>query len=74
MAAARLVKDILDGCADLCERPTAGRPLDEVGDDRVLFYRVGLHYIAYRTTPDAISVERVIHGAREVARVYRFGE
>ena len=69
-AADKLEHDIMQGCALLARRPDIGhRRRDLCADEQVRFHTVRVWYlIVYEIGTDPLSIVRILHGARDVAR------
>jgi len=69
-AADRFVEDV--GCAvqDLAVMPGLGHRRPDVSDPRYRFWSVKKHLIAYRHTSRTLRVVRIVHGARDIRKVF----
>ncbi len=69
-AADQIESDILNACALLARQPGIGhRRRDLSADERVRFHTVRVWYlIVYEIGTDPLSIVRILHGARDVAR------
>src|SRR5688572_30576536 len=60
------IREIRARCAKLAAAPRSARPFPSLGADaRILPH--GSYLILYRITDEAVSIERVLHGSRDVA-------
>lgn len=69
-AAQRVVQEIRASAADYAAQPLLGAQRPELGEE-VRSFRVFRYVVFYRPVEDGIDVLRVIHGARDVERIYR---
>jgi toxin ParE1/3/4 len=66
--AASFVREIRERCRMLGEFPESARRFPDLDEDaRILPYRN--YVILYRNLPHQVSIERVIHGARDILAV-----
>jgi len=68
-AATRLVERILDQAEVLADHPGRGRARDELSPG-VRSYAMGNYVIFYRKTLRGIDIIRVLHGARDIYRIF----
>ena len=68
-AADQLVDKLRAHCDRLAAAPQKGRPRPEFAVD-LRSYRVGNYFIFYFPTDTGIEVARVLHGARDLPRVF----
>jgi toxin ParE1/3/4 len=62
------VRDIRERCKKLATSPRSARPFPALGAaSRILPY--GSYVILYRIVEDEVSIERVLHGARDILRL-----
>jgi plasmid stabilization system protein ParE len=72
IAAANKVIDALHaGVEKIAKMPVIGHPRKDVGNPNYRFWRVYSYLIAYRVHGRAIYVSRVVHGARNVSRIFK---
>ena len=57
----------------LAQHPLAGEARPELAAD-VRSFPIGNYVIFYRPSEDGIDVLRILHGARDIPRVFRTGE
>ena len=69
-AAKRVVRRLNEAFDLLAQRPFLGRVRLEIGAD-VRSFVVHPYLVLYRPAEDGVDIARVIHGAREVGRVFR---
>ena len=63
--AASFVREAMDAARSLSDFADRGRVVPEVGDEHVRELFVGSYRLMYETTPDAVIVLAIIHGARD---------
>jgi toxin ParE1/3/4 len=63
------VDEIRSACSVWAGNPMAGRARIEIGDD-IRSFPHGNYIVFYRPLPDGIAVLRVLHGARDIARLF----
>ena len=68
-SADRLQDRVLAICQSLAEQPGMGEARPDLKDGLRVF-PVGNYIIFYRPEPDGIEVVRVLHGARDYARLF----
>lgn len=69
--AARKVRlRLFDACQRLAENPGMGHVREDLTDQPVLFWPVGSYLIIYDPTRKPVSIVRVVHGARDVPRMF----
>jgi len=69
--AARKVRlALFDACQRLAENPHMGHVREDLTDQAVLFWPVGSYLIIYDPASKPLSVVRVVHGARDVPRLF----
>jgi len=71
--ALRFLDKIDDRVNLLAENPHAGEARPDLGAN-VRGFPVGNYIIFYRPLDDGIEVLRILHGARDIPRVFRSGE
>jgi len=64
LAAANAIEVVLQRIAALADTPLGGAPRPEFGE-AVRFVSAGRYAIYYETTDDALTVLRILHGARD---------
>ena len=70
--AAQKVDDALHAAMRaLARMPGMGHRRSDVDDPRILFWRVYSYLIAYRVERGTIVVVRVVHGARDIGRIFK---
>ncbi|HKI14655.1 MAG TPA: type II toxin-antitoxin system RelE/ParE family toxin [Roseiarcus sp.] len=69
-AADRLLDRIHSKCRALAMRPKAGRRRPEL-DREIRSLVAGNYVIFYRESAEGIEVARVLHGRRDIARLFR---
>jgi toxin ParE1/3/4 len=63
--AVSFVRELRERCLALGTLPESARPFPELGADaHILPYRN--HVIFYRNLPRHVSIERIVHGARDI--------
>jgi len=68
--AARKVRlSLFDACQMLSKNPALGHPRKDLTDERLLFWPVGSYLILYDPMTTPITVVRVVHAARDVAKL-----
>lgn len=68
--AARNLLDRLEvSCMRLGEMPDIGRRREELGLE-LMSFAVGSYVIFYRADDEAIQILRILHGSRDVARLF----
>ena len=72
-AAARLVASFKEQAARLARSPGIGRPRGELQAD-LRSFPVGRYVLFSRPTKDGIEVVRVLHGMRDIDRIFGAGE
>lgn len=70
VAAGRFIEKIEEACWRYAAMPGMGRSRPELGTN-VRSFALGNYVIFYRPTPDGIDVLHVIHGARDIERLFR---
>jgi len=69
--AARKVRlALFHACQRLAENPHIGHTREDLTDQPVVFWPVGSYLIIYDPQTKPLSVVRVVHGAREVPRLF----
>ncbi len=68
-AAAKFVQKLKDACWTLAKTPTMA-PLREELAPGLRAWPVGNYIIFYRKAPDGIEVVRVVHGARDLGKLF----
>lgn len=69
--AARKVRlRLFDACQRLAENPGMGHVREDLTDQPVLFWPVGSYLIIYDPRRKPVSIVRVVHGARDVPRMF----
>lgn len=68
-AADRLVDAIIEKCGLLATQPEMGQRRPEL-EPRLRAFSVGNYVVFYRPVEDGIEVARVLHGARDVDRLF----
>jgi toxin ParE1/3/4 len=71
--AVTFVQDIRRRCAGLAAAPRSARRFPELGPDAHIL-PFGNYVILYRALADEVSIERVIHGARDIMALISAGE
>jgi antitoxin ParD1/3/4/toxin ParE1/3/4 len=69
-AARKLRLQMLHACHRLAEHPRIGHPREDLTDQPVLFWPVGSYLIIYNAEANPIEIVRVVHGARDVPRLF----
>jgi toxin ParE1/3/4 len=69
-AAARVIRDIADKAGIYAEQPLLAEPRPEFGES-IRAYHAHCYVIFYRPVSEGIEVLRVIHGSRDVFKVFR---
>jgi toxin ParE1/3/4 len=64
-----LIDSIDDKCRVLAEHPQMGRRRTELGSDLHSFAE-GRYVVFYRVRSDGIEIVRVLHGARDIPRLF----
>ena len=68
--AARKVRlSLFDACGLLAKNPALGHPRKDLTDQKVLFWPVGSYLIIYDPLARPLVVVRVLHAARDVAKL-----
>jgi toxin ParE1/3/4 len=57
--------------AMLSQFPGMGHSRQDVADSRYLFWTIGTYVIAYRMDGHQLLVVRVLHGRRDIARLFK---
>jgi len=71
-AADRLL-DRIDGvCRQLSDNPALGPARPDLRPD-FRYFHVGRYLVLYRIVPGGVEIVRVVHGARDLAKVMREG-
>src|SRR3954464_914373 len=70
-AADRVLDRVNDAIRKLAEVPGMGHRRDDVENASYRFWSVYSYLIAYRTQGQTLYVSRVIHGARDLSRLFR---
>jgi plasmid stabilization system protein ParE len=65
----RAIASIEDALQDLVRMPGIGHTRSDVSELHHRFWRVGSYLIVYRFDVQALTVVRIIHGARDVRRL-----
>jgi len=68
-AADKLVDEIEAKCALLAQMPELGRRRDEL-QEGLRSFPVRSHVIMYRPVSDGIFVHRIVHGSRDLSRLF----
>lgn len=69
-AANRVEGDLLAAMEKLCEIPGMGHERTDVKNKAYRFWKVYSYLIAYRVDGDVLYVSRVIHGARNLRKLF----
>jgi toxin ParE1/3/4 len=69
-AADRVEQSIHASIEELAEKPNLGHFRDDVAPRIYRFHRVYSYLIIYKVEEDKLTVMRVIHGARDLPRVF----
>lgn len=69
VAARKTLRAIKDKCRDLAETPMIGSQRDEFGQG-IRTIVVGHYVVFYRPEPFGITVARVLHGARNLRKLF----
>ena len=67
-ATGHVLRGLRDAMRRIAARPGIGRLREDLSDEPLRFYPVWSYLVIYRTT-DPVEVVRVLHGARDVARI-----
>lgn len=70
-AADRVEAEIHSEIKRLAETPGMGHAREDVGNPSYRFWRVYSYLVAYRMEGRTLIVVRVIHGARDLRRIFR---
>jgi len=73
IAAGKMLGRIEGVVAKLAEFPGIGHRRRDVRDARHLFFTVRPYVIVYRHDPSALTVARVLHGARDIRQILKDG-
>lgn len=68
-AALRLIDDIEKKCQAIAEMPGIGRPREELAPN-LRSSHVGKYVIFYRPSEEGVEIIRVIHGARDIPKLF----
>ena len=69
-AADQLLARIEERSRQLASHPRAGTPRDDLAPG-LRSYAVGRYLVFYNTIADGIEIVRVLHGARDIERLWR---
>lgn len=69
VAAEHLLERLESACQQLTETPSLGFPFEGTTDE-LRVWPVGNYVILYRIEPDGIGVVRIVHGARDLSRLF----
>ena len=69
-AAARVVRDIADKASTYADQPLLAEPRPEFGEP-IRAYHAHRYVVFYLPVSEGIEVLRVIHGSRDVLKVFR---
>lgn len=69
VAASHLLERLEDACQKLADTPSLGFPLEGTPDE-LLIWPVGNYVILYRVDASGVSVVRIVHGARDLQRLF----
>jgi plasmid stabilization system protein ParE len=69
-AARRIVRDLLARCRDVAARPLAFQAWDVRPALGLRRRVVGSYLIFYRVGADAVEITRIVHGARDLERIF----
>jgi toxin ParE1/3/4 len=69
-AADRLLDRIDSVCERLAEFPRMGQARPDLAES-LRYFVAGSYLVIYRETPDAVDIVRVVHGARNLPRLFR---
>lgn len=67
--AARVLRELREGMRRVAEMPGIGHLREDLGGGAMRFYRIYKYLIIYRSERQPIGVVRILHGARDVARI-----
>ena len=70
LAADRVEQKFYEDFAKLAETPGMGHFRDDLADRRYRFYREYSFLIVYRIVGKTLRIVRVIHGARDMSRLF----
>jgi toxin ParE1/3/4 len=70
MAAARVIRDIVDQAGTYAVQPLLAEARPEFGH-AIRAYHAHRYVVFYRPASDGIEILRVIHGSRDVFKVFR---
>jgi len=70
-AADKLEDEFFEAFEELVQRPRMGHTRSDLSERDVRFWPVGSYLIVYRSTPTALQIVAVLHGARDIAEVIR---
>jgi toxin ParE1/3/4 len=69
-AAERFVRTLREKCEMLSRFPLIGTPRDHLAPGLRAF-SIGRYVIYYRPEADTVRIERVLHGARDIGRLWQ---
>jgi toxin ParE1/3/4 len=69
-SANRVVDRIYEALATIETNPRAGHTRDDVGDSALRFWSVYSYLVVYRLHGRKVSVTRVVHGARNLKKLF----
>jgi len=70
-AAQRFVAKLRETCKTLGENPHLGAVWPQIGDGMWRAFAFQKYVIFYRTSDDLVEILRVVHGARDLERLFR---
>jgi plasmid stabilization system protein ParE len=71
VAARRVRLELRTAMQNLAAFPKMGHSRDDLADEPLRFWSVYSYLIAYRIEQRGIEIVRVLHGARDVGRLFR---